>query len=351
MLAKTPYLIAETAYNHEGDFSYLLKMIDGAHEAGADAVKFHLLLNLAQYLQDKHALNAEMPEWLFSKTQWSEIFAHTAQKNMDIIALCDDTDSVEWILDTQPKRVAGIEIHATGLNDYFLLQPSAKFSGTVILGIGGSTIEEIQYAIDLLKAWGKDDIFLIYGFQNYPTNYEDINLAKIAKIQNIFNLPVGYADHTAFDNPHNLHLSCLPAAMGITVLEKHFTLDPGKKRLDYHAAISIEDLKKIKELFDISVTAYGTGEISMSDAELAYGNTGPMKKAVVARRPIKKGAKIVKEDVWFKRTVEESTIRQNQFFQLIGQEASVDIAPDEIIDTRKIAYQFKKTTANDFLNV
>ena len=52
----TPYLIAETAYNHEGDFSYLKRMVDGIAHTGANAVKFHMLLNPESYMQRKHPL-------------------------------------------------------------------------------------------------------------------------------------------------------------------------------------------------------------------------------------------------------------------------------------------------------
>ncbi len=51
-----PYIIGETAYNHEGDFDYLVKMIDDIADIGLNAVKFHLLLNVDSYMQKKHTL-------------------------------------------------------------------------------------------------------------------------------------------------------------------------------------------------------------------------------------------------------------------------------------------------------
>ena len=77
--------------------------------------------------------------------------------------------------------------------------------GTACYGLsrGLSTIDEIAYAVDFLRSKGKNEIVLMYGFQTYPTNYADINLSKMLKIRDIFNLPVGYADHTAFDDPNN----------------------------------------------------------------------------------------------------------------------------------------------------
>ena len=52
-----------------------------------------------------------------------------------------------------------------------MLAKASYFKNTVIIGTGGSTLDEIDYAINYLKQKGKDDIFLMHGFQNYPTEY------------------------------------------------------------------------------------------------------------------------------------------------------------------------------------
>lgn len=56
---KEPYIIGETAYNHEGDINYLYKMIDEIAELELNAVKFHLMLNPESYMQKKHPLMRE----------------------------------------------------------------------------------------------------------------------------------------------------------------------------------------------------------------------------------------------------------------------------------------------------
>ena len=74
----------------------------------------------------------------------------------------------------------------------------------------------------------------------------------------------------------------------------------------------------------------------MSKAELTYGTIGPMKKAIVAKKPIKKGEKLVLDNLWFKRTLETSTIKQTDFSKFLGLQAKRDIAEDEIIDFTKV---------------
>ena len=345
-----PYIIAETAYNHEGDINCLYKMIDEISELQLNAVKFHLLLNQESYMARNHPLFIESKKWLFSKKQWDEIISYTNKKGLDLIALCDDIESINLITHHQ-KRVHAIELHATSLNDYYMLTEVAKFPGQVILGIGGSSLDEISYAIDFLKHKKKNDIMLMHGFQSYPTNYADINLSKMIKIRDLFQLPVGYADHTGFDDPNNELIGVAAAMNGFWILEKHYTSDYGKKRIDYHAAVGKEQMKKIKELMKVALTVYGYGDLAMSKSERAYGDVGPMKKAIVAKKDIKKGEKLSLENLWFKRTCKESTVKQNQFLQLIGCKAKADIKKDDIIDFSKIEYKFKALNLESFTNI
>jgi len=214
--------------------------------------------------------------------------------------------------------------------------------------VGGSTIDEIAYAIDFLKSKEKNNILLMYGFQSYPTKYTDINLSKMLKIRDLFNLSIGYADHTAFDDPNNEIISCMAAMMSINILEKHYTPDYGIERIDYHAAVGKIQMLKIKELMELALRVCGNGNLKMSEAELEYGNTGPMKKAIVAKKKIKKGEKLSFDNLWFKRTADESPLKQNQFLQLIGLKSTKDIQEDEIIDFGKAKYKFKKADLKSF---
>jgi sialic acid synthase SpsE len=97
--------------------------------------------------------------------------------------------------------------------------------------------------------------------------------------------------------------------------------------------------------------AHGSGQITLSEPEKVYGNVGPMKKAIVARRDIKKGEKLCQENLWFKRSAEESTIQQKQFLQLLGSKAKRDIKKDEVITFSAIEYKFKTLRLEEFTKI
>ena len=334
---------------HEGDFGYLSKMVDEIAALELKAVKFHLLLEPLSYLQAKHPLVEQISSWCFTPKQWSELIDSAQQKGLDVLALCDDVESIEFLLKKHPG-VFAIELHSTGINDHFLLNALAGYQGFVVLGVGGTTLDEVQYAIEFLNKQGKNKILLMHGFQSYPTDYRLVNLSRMDKLSGMFDCPVGYADHTAYDDKNNITISCLAASIGHHILEKHFTLDHGVERVDYHAAVGKEHMQQIKELMQIALDARGQG-LTLSQAEKDYGKVGPLKKAVVARKPIAKGETIELEHLWFKRTVEESAMKQSQFLKLIGLKALKNIQKDEIVDFSKVDYDHKQDDLESFTHV
>ncbi|RYE50019.1 MAG: N-acetylneuraminate synthase [Sphingobacteriales bacterium] len=347
---KKPYIIGETAFHHEGEIDFLFELIDTACDLEIDAIKFHALFNVDDYFAHDHEGIGIIKKISLDQESMLSAVTYAQSKKLDVILLCNDVASIDWVIQNNLDLKA-IEIHATGLNDIFLLDKSVLFTGTVILGIGGSTIDEVKFATDYLRERGKEDLLLMHGFQNYPTSYADVFLQRIEKFQQLFGLPMGYADHTNPADVNNEWISSLGISKGALVLEKHFTTRPAEKRIDAQAAVSISQMKRLKEVSHIIFEALGlSNPLSFSKAEQNYGNTGPMKKAPVARRPIAKGETITLESVAFKRTRKSACIQQKDVLQLIGAVANQDISTDEIIDYSKIEYEFRVIDDSQFRN-
>ena len=343
-----PYIIGETAFHHEGDTAVLKTLIREAKNCGLDAVKFHLLLDLDDYMSHDHeAINVLRP-WCLNAEQWDEVLAET--EGLDVVLLCNDVKSVAYAV-KKGALIKAIEIHATGINDPFLLEAASAFERTVIIGTGGSTLDEIQFALDVLNKNGKQDVFLMHGFQSYPTDFKDIKLERMNKLQALFGLPVGYADHTDPQDPNNEFISCLGIANGHNVIEKHFTHLFGEKRIDAQSAVSLDQLKRIKALAQITWESIGSEKpLGLSEAELKYGNTGPMKKAIVARERILENEAVTLDKIAFKRTNKSSSIKQIELSKVLNNKANRTIEKDEIIDLSNVDYQFALPDINQFKN-
>ena len=244
-------LIAETAWHHQGDYGFMKNLVSEiATKTEANIIKMHITLDFDEYMDSSHDAYALLKPWLFNKEQWIELIEIARINGKKIMLLLNDIEAIKFGLSFSPEYV---EIHSTCLNDVFMLDELKKGlspSTKVVLGVGGTSIDEIDHAIHYLK---HSNILLMFGFQNYPTVYEDVNLNKIRRIMKLFdNFEYGYADHTAWDSVHNELVTLLGAASGMTYIEKHVTTNYGENRIDWPAAISIDMFnnlhKKIKVL-------------------------------------------------------------------------------------------------------
>lgn len=325
-----PYLIGETAFHHEGDIDFLKELVRAFGKVGCDAVKFHMLLDLPDYMVERHPARPTLDRWSLATEDWLEMVQEASQAQLDIVILCNDVASIHLVKSIESK-VRALEIHATGINDVFLLSEAASFHGTIILGTGGCSMDEIHFAVNHLMKDGHDDIFLMHGFQNYPTNYRDIELARIRKLQDFFGLPVGYADHTDPQDPNNSWVSAAPMVLGVNVIEKHITTNPGTKRTDGQAAIGLERVPELRSAMETLYAAAGAGTFNLSEAEMRYGQVGPIKKALVARRFIKAGSVLELEDIAFRRTPETAYIQQRDIMRILGSRVLKNFAPEALL--------------------
>jgi sialic acid synthase SpsE len=343
------YFITDTAFHHEGDFEFLEDLVNNLVNLDIQAVKFHLLFDVDDYMVSDHSAIQVIKNLSISENNWLQVFKKVKDSKKEIVALTNDLASLKYvnkIQDDYPIEI--VELHSTGLNDLFLLKEAVLFKKTVMLGIGGSTFDEVQFAVDFLQSNGKEDILLMHGFQNYPTNYEDINFKRINFMRQAFDLPIGYADHTDPSDKNNAMISVLPAMLGVKVFEKHVTHIFGEKRIDAQAAISLDMMKEVIKLGNEIQKTLGEKSISFSEAELNYGNTGPMKKALVARKDIPTGTIIQLNDLAYKRTDVSSSLIQKDILKILGSEVTIDIQKDEIISYQKINYSFKKQSNDQF---
>ena len=92
-------------------------------------------------------------------------------------------------------------------------------------------------------------------------------------------------------------------------IEKHVTNTPGKKRTDFSAKVSIEEINQINDARILEEIA-GNGNMDLNTAEKEYSKFGPNKLAGVSLKNMKKGDRLTLDDVRFTRTKEETDLSQ-----------------------------------------
>jgi len=328
------YLIGEIAYNHEGNLDFALETVEQLCKHPVQAVKIHVLLDIEEYMTPENPDWQLRYDWLWTEAEYGRVIDRIRELGKEVIVMPDDTRSAAFC--SEHGGVDAIELHAVCLNDRPLLEAFAAFEGPVMLGIGGSTVEEIADAVEFLRMKGKDDIILMYGIQTYPTDLSKINLKKMNRFAELFGCEVGYADHTAWDHPDNAFASCFGYLQGHRILEKHYTHAYGEDRIDFQAATGDAQMKELVHKLDLVKLSLGSGSLELNDSELKYGAVGPMKKAIIATRDIAAGEVLTAADVTLKRSGGQTYMKQTFLPMVIGRKTAAALKKHEKIEFEKL---------------
>jgi N,N'-diacetyllegionaminate synthase len=204
------------------------------------------------------------------------------------------------------------------------LRKIAKTGGKVILSTGMSTLAEVEAAVQVLTDNGltRNDITLLHCTTQYPTPYAAVNLRAMDALRTLGCAGVGYSDHTV-----GIEVPVAAAAMGATVIEKHFTLDKNLPGPDHRASLDPAELAAMVRAVRNVEAALGSGIKDVADAERS--NIAVARKSIVAARAIKKGEILTEENITVKRP--GNGISPMLWNTVIGTPAAADFAYDQLI--------------------
>ncbi|RTR32532.1 N-acetylneuraminate synthase family protein [Shewanella atlantica] len=317
-------IIGETAFNHEGDFDYLMNLVDLTAAAGATHIKFQVLINYDEFVSQLSEAYSLVKSWCFSVEQWNTAFDYAELLGLKLfvmpldqkaVALCH-RDSVEYI-----------EIHSVSFNDELLLdEVNRKVQGKVIgLGIGGRTIEELKNLEQKLR---HQKLLLLCGFQAFPSQLEEVKISRIKYLAKYFpEAFLGYADHSDPNHLDAQFSSHYAYQLGARVFEKHVTLKPN--RTDAQSAYTGVQFKNYIESLNRYISVIEEDEttsFTMSDNEISYRHR---QKKVVAIRDIAEGEVYTHENIALKMHTEEGTY--SNLTELIGYTANQSFKLGKVI--------------------
>jgi len=263
------FIIAEIGINHNGDMSICKELIDVAADAGCNAVKFQKRDLDQVYTQDFLNSHRESP-WgttqreqkaglEFDEQQYREIDQYCKEKGVAWFASAWDTSSQEFLrqFDCQYNKVASAMIVHEDL-----LKMIAEEGKHTFISTGMTEYEDIQKAINIFKA-ANCPFELMHTVSTYPMKDEDANLNMIKTLREKFNCDVGYSGHEV-----GLAVSYAAAALDITSLERHITLDRAMYGSDQSASIEPSGLRQLVGAVRKIEQAMGDGEKRIIDAEV-----------------------------------------------------------------------------------
>ena len=143
-----------------------------------------------------------------------------------------------------------------------LLHSVASEGKHTFISTGMSTINDIDKAVDIFKA-NNCPFTLLHCKSTYPMKDEDANLHAISTLREKYNCEVGYSGHEV-----GLAVSYGAAAMGISVLERHVTLDRSMYGSDQASSVEPSGFRMLVGAVRKIQGALGNGEIGYIDEEL-----------------------------------------------------------------------------------
>jgi len=266
-------IIAEIGINHNGDMAICKQLINVAKEAGADCVKFQKR-DINQVYTQEFLDSPRESQWgstqreqklglEFSTDEYQEIEDYCKEKGLEWFASAWDVNSQKFLRQFNSKynKVASAMIVHTDL-----LKEIASEGKHTFISTGMTTYNDIQAAVGIFRE--ADCSFeLMHTVSTYPMKDEDANLNMIKTLREKFDCNVGYSGHEV-----GLAVSYAAAALGITSLERHITLDRSMYGSDQSASVEPSGFRQL-------VGAVRKIELAMGDG---------IKKTIEAEGPIAK---------------------------------------------------------------
>ncbi len=288
------HIIAEMACSHEGDPALARTIIDGAGQAGADAIQFQIW-SLEDIVVPHHPDRDKIAALELSRRQWSDLAEHTRAHwpALQIIGCVSEPAGADFALEIGADA---FKIHSADLSNPHLVRHVARTGKRIDLSVGASTLDEIQTAIDWIREESDAEIWLMYGYQIFPTPTDAIHLSFMPTLQSHFNLPVGYQDHSDGGSDAAFWLPAAALGMGVDILEKHITHDRSKKGTDHEAALGPNEFARFVAMVREIEAARGVAEARpFSPEEQRYRKYA--KKSLVAARDLPEGTAITEDDL------------------------------------------------------
>jgi len=232
------FIVAEIGINHNGNMSICKELIDVAVDSGCDAVKFQKRDINEVYTQeflDSHrkspwgSTQREQKMGLeFDADEYQEIESYCKKKNIEWFASAWDVNSQNFLRQFNSKynKVASAMIVHTEL-----LKEIASEGKHTFISTGMTTYEDIDKAVDIFKK-ANCSFELMHTVSTYPMKDEDANLNMINTLRDRYQCDVGYSGHEV-----GLAVSYAAAALNITSLERHITLDRAMYGSDQSASV------------------------------------------------------------------------------------------------------------------
>ncbi len=324
-------IIAEAGVNHNGDETLAYQLVDAAHQAGADIVKFqtfkakNLVTEQAKQAdyQVANTQKQESQQAMLSRLELSYSTHHRLVKHCELLGIeflstAFDSESLDFLVND--LGLTRLKLPSGELTNAPLVLEHARTGCDLIVSTGMATLAEIEMALGVI-AFGytaagneapsmmafqqayasdagqkalKEKVTILHCTTEYPAPIVEINLKAMDTLGNAFDLPAGYSDHS-----EGITIPIAAVARGAVLIEKHFTLDKNMEGPDHKASLEPNELTAMVKAIRQVELALGSAVKYPTVSEVK--NKAVARKSLVASQTIRAGESFSADNVAVKR--------------------------------------------------
>ena len=263
-LKSKPYIIAELSSNHAKRLEIVIKSIESAAKAGADAIKTQLYTpdsltlpnkNYSPIIDDpkspwnKRSLYDLYDEASLPYDWYPEMIKCAEENSIDLFASIFDIKSLDFALSL---KMPILKISSFELIHKPLLEYAQKTNLPTIISTGMALVNEIDQCVEIFKENMKN-ICLLKCTSDYPASLEDTHIGQMIALKEKYKVSVGLSDHSLSNLP-----AILATSHGATIIEKHFIVDKNLKTPDAFFSLDenefknlVADIRSVKKMLSL----------------------------------------------------------------------------------------------------
>lgn len=269
-----------------------MRLVEVASQAHADAVKF-------QSFTAERLVTASAPKAAYQKTadtstesqldmlrrlelsidDHCKLAEHCRRNGIEFLSTPFDEI---WTDVLDELGVAAFKIGSGELTNLPFLSHVAAKGKPMIISTGMAGLEEVEQAVATVRAAGASEIVLLQCTSAYPAAAETVNMNAMLTLRRRFGVWTGLSDHT-----NGIEIAIGAAALGASVIEKHFTLDRSLAGPDHRMSLEPMELAAMVYAIRNVERAMGDGKKTPFANETETAQVA--RRSLVAARDIRAG--------------------------------------------------------------
>lgn len=277
---------------HNGSVKEALKIIDNAKFSKADLIQFQIW-NIDDMMSTNNPLFQKIKKLQINFNKWKKISLYADKLKIKKAVCVYEHKSISFIETLNPSLY---KINSSDLSNPLVLNEVAITNRDINLSVGASSLKEIEYAINCFVKKSKGKLTLMYGFQSFPTNNFFLNLNKIKTLSNLFNLDIGFQDHSDGNSFYPFIINSFVMGMGVRVFEQHLRSTLKMKGVDQESSMNKKEFLKFSNLMRELNSSLGNFDLNQFNIEEKKYRKF-QKKSLVYFNNFKKNSFINKKDI------------------------------------------------------